>query len=635
MVSSAQQSRRDSLKILRDTARVNVVNWAHFHETGKIQYDTTDESFYRLRFFDPAIQQNLINPSLGNLGTAIQPAVFSSPFQEGFQLGMRSFDAYAFTFSNTPYYLTLRPYSNVAYFLGMGGEQLLNVMHTQRIIKNLQLGAQYRHINSTGFYQRQEAVHHNVRFFGRFETDNKRYKLFVDYHHNEMNVMENGGLENDSTFILNGVITSGGTLVPNTNRQTYNVQLDSAANRWFNNGASVTQSYSFFRKTSDSSQANTIPWWSIFHQAKYEQRSNTFRDALPNLNYYDQVVFDSSFTKQSVETHQVSNELKSIFYLRKKYKTNSPVYVSARHEFIDATQRIGLKNNNTETDSTLYHQSWHNISIHGGFQWDLNEKISMTGNAYYYFYGYNINDWGVQYRLQFQSTDSIKIQHRINAVISYREFTPTFVHQYFQSNHIGWDQQLAAQRELKGMITYHVPEWKLYAKATTSLLHQYIYFDEQRKPQQSNDITNVFSMEIYKKFRAWKFFIEPHIIGQYATQDFIRIPNVLGRLSFYFESYLFKKALFMNLGVDVWYNSPFKANGYDPVTTQFYLQNTTTTGNYPFLDVYLNAKIKTVNVYVRLRNVNQRFPDVPYFYTPHHPLQDRSIQFGVSWNFYN
>lgn len=91
----------------------------------------------------------------------------------------------------------------------------------------------------------------------------------------------------------------------------------------------------------------------------------------------------------------------------------------------------------------------------------------------------------------------------------------------------------------------------------------------------------------------------------------------------------------MNIGFDLWYNTPLNANSYNPLTSQFYIQNDQTTGNYPFLDIFLNAKIKTVRLYVRLRNVNQRFPDVPYYYTPHHPLQDRTVQFGLSWNFYN
>jgi hypothetical protein len=71
------------------------------------------------------------------------------------------------------------------------------------------------------------------------------------------------------------------------------------------------------------------------------------------------------------------------------------------------------------------------------------------------------------------------------------------------------------------------------------------------------------------------------------------------------------------------------------MTAAFYLQNQDLTGNYPFIDIHISGIIKTVKFFVKLRNVNQRWPDVPYYSTPHYPLQDRSVQVGVSWTFLN
>lgn len=632
-----QTSRRDSLKILRDTARVNYADMNLYYQSAKIRYLPEDSTYHLLRFFDPSVAHNIVNTSLGNLGTASQNAIFKSDRYQGFNLGMHAFDDYIFTSENTRYYFTLRPFTRISYFLGMGSEQLLDVMHTQRIIKDLQLGVQYRHINSDGFYQRQGAVHHNLRFFGHYQTNNKRYKLFFSYRHNQMNVMENGGLEKDSTFIINGIVLSDGTIVPNGNRSTYPVMLDSANTRWVNHEAEISHSYSFQRKAKDSLERMTDrPLFTLMHRFQYENRESRFRDGKPNFDYYSMPVYDSTLTKHRIFLNQISNELKAIVFLRKKYNSSSPFYVGFAHQFIDVENIISLNHGDTvEYDSTFLHQSWHNLSISGGIRIDISKKIMMEAEGRYFFAGYNQHDFHLYYGIGFQSSDTAKVQHILYAFVSYGQYQPSYTQRFFRSNHKNWDNTFLPCRELHAGLTYKVPVWKLEASFNAYLQNNLMYYDTNGNPAQFTDVNTVFTLSIKKRFRAWKFFFDNEYIGQYSMSDIIRIPYFVGRFSFYFESFLFKKSLFLNIGFDLWYNTPLKANAYDPLTMQFYLQNDLTTGNYPFLDIFLNAKIKTVRLYVRLRNTNQRFPNVPYYYTPHYPLQDRTVQFGVSWNFYN
>ncbi|MBE2247556.1 MAG: hypothetical protein IAE67_09885 [Candidatus Competibacteraceae bacterium] len=634
--ASGQTTRRDSLKLLRDTARVNYVDMDTYIKSAILRYAPEDSTYHLLRFFDPAISNNIVNSSLGNLGTATQQAIYKSDRIEGFDLGMHAYDDYQFSVKKTRYYFTLRPFTRISYFLGMGSEQLLDAMHTQRIIKDLQLGIQYRHINSSGFYQRQDAVHHNFRFFGRYQTDNKRYKILLSYSHNQMNVMENGGLKNDSTFLLNGIVLSSGTVIPNGNRMTYPVMLDSAHNRWVNHEAELVQSYSFQRKANDSLEKKTDrPLFTLMHRFRFENRENRFRDGKPNIDYYQNVVHDSSLTKHRIFLNEVFNEFKAILFLRKKFNSNSPFYAGIAHQFIDVENMIAFNHDSLEFDSTFLHQSWHNLSISGGIRFDLSAKIMMEAEGRYFFAGYNQHDFHLHYGIGFQSSDTANVHHSIYAFISYGQYQPSFTHRFFRSNHTNWDTTFLPRRELHTGLKYKVPKWNLEVNFNTYLLNNLMYYDTQGQPAQFTDVNTVFTLSVKKKFRAWKFYFDNEYIGQYSTSDILRIPYFIGRFSFYFESFLFKKALFMNIGFDLWYNTPLNANSYNPLTSQFYIQNDQTTGNYPFLDIFLNAKIKTVRLYVRLRNVNQRFPDVPYYYTPHHPLQDRTVQFGLSWNFYN
>ncbi len=629
-------TKKDSLRILRDTMKVYYLNLEYFDQKALTTYQHEDTGISQLRFFDPSVQLYTVNASLGNLFTANQPMIFRPYPYAGFDAGYHAFDAYMFDRWNTKYYLTARPVSEIGYFLGMGSEQFLKVMHTQRIVKNLQLGIEYNHANSGGFYRRQRALSHHFRFMGRFNTLNGKYKLIWSYLHNNLFFEENGGLENDSTFNYGGLIGSNG-IIPLSNRASYPVNLDSAQQRWYNHIVFVQQAYTFNRKNIDTNTRVAAPLLTFMHTLQYEFRTNRYRDGQPNLNYYDSIVyFDSTFTRHGLVYHNLQNEFKILLYLKKRAGAQSPITAGIKHEFVDLVNFIGVYQGDTlEKDSVTLNSNYHNLNAFGGITFDINPQISLDASGYFYFAGYNIGDFGAQFKFHYHSKDSAKINQSLTASIRYRQFEPAWVFQNFISNHQQWQVDLQKQRELHVSLTYRVKQWNFDLVFNSYLVNNYTYFDTLMNPAQFADVANVFTLELRKRFRAWKIYFDPQLIGQYSTTDQIRLPYFAGRLSIYFQGFLFKKALLLNAGIDVSYNTPYMANAYDPLAASFYLQNHITTGNYPFIDLQISARIKTVKFFVRLRNVNQRFPDVPYYTTPHYPLQDRSVQFGVSWNFLN
>jgi hypothetical protein len=620
-------TKKDSLRVLRDTMKVYYLDIEYFDKKALTSYDYEDTGVTQFRFFDPSVKMYTVNASLGNLFTANQPMVFRPNKFAGFDAGYHSFDAYFFDRWNTKFYLTARPVSEVSYFLGMGSEQHLKVFHTQRILKNLQLGLEYNHTNSAGFYANQRSMSHHFRFMGRYNTLDGKYKLIWSYLHNNLFFSENGGLQNDSVFEQNAF---------NSTRTYYLVNLDSAQQRWFNHIAFVQQAYTLNRKNIDTNTRVAAPLLTFMHTLQYEFRTNRYRDGQPNLNYYQDVYFDSTFTRHGLAYHQLQNEFKVLLYLKKRAGANSPVTAGMKHEFIDLANFIGVKNSDgAEIDSVAIATNYHNLNAFGGVTFDINPQISLDANGYFYFAGYNIGDFGAQFKFHYQSKDSAKVSQSLTAGIRYRQFEPSWIFQNFQSNHRIWQLDLEKQRELNISLVYKVKSWNLDVEFNSYLVNNYTYFDTMVNPVQLTDVANVFTLEIRKRFRAWKIYFDPKLIGQYSTTDQIRLPYFAGRLSIYFQGYLFKKALLLNAGVDVSYNTPYMANGYDPMTASFFLQNQINTGNYPFIDLQISGIIKTVKFFVRLRNVNQRWPDVPYYTTPHYPLQDRSVQVGVSWMFLN
>jgi hypothetical protein len=115
----------------------------------------------------------------------------------------------------------------------------------------------------------------------------------------------------------------------------------------------------------------------------------------------------------------------------------------------------------------------------------------------------------------------------------------------------------------------------------------------------------------------------------------IRIPNFISENSLYYENDLFKKALRLQVGASLYYTSAYYADAYMPVTDQFYLQDKKKYGNYPFVDVFINARIKTVRIFFKMDHINSGFSGKKYVLTPGYPYPERAFKFGVSWRFFD
>jgi hypothetical protein len=57
-------------------------------------------------------------------------------------------------------------------------------------------------------------------------------------------------------------------------------------------------------------------------------------------------------------------------------------------------------------------------------------------------------------------------------------------------------------------------------------------------------------------------------------------------------------------------------------------------GNYPVVNVYFNFFLKHARFFVMMSHVNIG-GSKEYFFTPHYPLNEQILRFGVSWNFFN
>ena len=73
-----------------------------------------------------------------------------------------------------------------------------------------------------------------------------------------------------------------------------------------------------------------------------------------------------------------------------------------------------------------------------------------------------------------------------------------------------------------------------------------------------------------------------------------------------------------------------------PLTGQFQFQNALQTQQYPLLDAYITAKVKTFSIVLQMTHLSQGwFGNNGYFVFAGYPAFPRSFRAAIRWRFYD
>jgi putative beta-barrel porin len=217
---------------------------------------------------------------------------------------------------------------------------------------------------------------------------------------------------------------------------------------------------------------------------------------------------------------------------------------------------------------------------------------------------------------------------------NYGQITPPWLYNYFEGDVFKWDNSLAKQEYLIWEADYKYKSFRLGAKYM--LMKNYAYFDSLAQPAQYGEAFSVLQAFAAKNFKFGKFGINADAVFQTSSNaDILHLPKLIAHANFNFTQNLFKNATVIQPGMEVFYNTAYNGNAYMPLTRNFYLQNAFETGNYLYADIYIKAKIKRVNMYLKYRHFNAGFMGYDYFMVPNYPMRDAEINFGISWTFYD
>jgi hypothetical protein len=564
----------------------------------------------------------------GNLGLAAKDMLFQPTKTIGFDLGFHALDFYQMTHDDVMYYQARTPFSSLYYV--SGGEQILQVVHSQNIRKNWNFGANYNRIGSNGAYQRQRGDHLNAAIFTWYQSPSKRYNLFANMVWNTLKAQENGGLPNDSLFTVGSSFARG----------SENVKLSAARQLFRKSSFLIKQTYFVGRidTLASGNAEKVLPTNKIAYTFRYDKDGYDFiADNMSLQTVLPKGIIDSSYTNDSSSVKHVQNEFIYSFFLRGKsssfIKNELKVDVGIRHDFYQYAQYARYRD---RTNYYAFTNTFQNTSLVGGLGYRFSNRIDLNVNAQQIFQGKQFGDFLYEAKSNLLLSNSIG---RIVLGAYMQNKSPEEIYNRYFGNHYSWINDFNRTKTINLSFQYLNDKYKFDAGAEYYLINDYLYFDQDGtnsiKPSQLSGSINLLKITAGKRLQFGKFNLESYVVYQKTDHpNILRIPELYTFNSFFLNQTFFK-VLRTNVGFDVRYNTAFQSYSYSPAASQFYNGNAGNLSSEPVVDVWLRASLRRANVFLKYEYANQNFPDRGYYTVPGYPMPDSQLKFGVRWNFYD
>ena len=220
---------------------------------------------------------------------------------------------------------------------------------------------------------------------------------------------------------------------------------------------------------------------------------------------------------------------------------------------------------------------------------------------------------------------------------------PDYFQQQFYSNHYRWDMgddfSKVSTTKIQGSVD--IPRWRLGASVGYALLANNVYYDSLGIARQNETPMSVLTATLDKDFVIADFVhLDHRLLFQLSSNpDVLPLPTLAARLRYYIQFNIVRADVMkMQIGADMWANTPWYAPSYNPVTGTFMNQQTHKYTNGPALDLFINVQWKRACIFVKWENTGRGWPmpmgQRDYFSAHNYITTDREIKLGIYWPFY-
>ena len=215
--------------------------------------------------------------------------------------------------------------------------------------------------------------------------------------------------------------------------------------------------------------------------------------------------------------------------------------------------------------------------------------------------------------------------------------SPAYWQENLLSNHYMWFNSFDKESETRLEVNFSVPSIALEVGLWQGIMGNMIYYNGSSNIAQHSDIVSLTSLYARKDFRIAGFHFDHRALVQISSDESVLpVPALSAYLSYYYEFWVKRDVLRVQLGLDARYNTSYYAPSYNPALSAFFNQRDVRVGDYPYVDAYLSAKWKRMRILLKYQHLNQGlFGNGEYFQVARYPLNPGMFKMGISWSFYD
>ena len=632
-----QEEGKEDATAKRDSVEVDV---PHFRYTWQwkrggvypqeVPLDTLQDG---IQNFNLIFKESISNTYLGNFPSPYESNIFieRDPVQDFYPLTYMR--AYLYMPEDSKHFNTTTPYTRLRYYTGGGkgkAENMLDVWHVQNILPFWSAGLRYRTISGDGRYANQKTKVSTFSFFTSYERE--RWVLSGFLSRNKGEIEENGGIA-DRYQVVDTVVKAENIPV--------NLQMSEVYNNFRNINFQVQGQYNIGKAkelitpvdTSRNDTSYTYPAKVVLN-IRTEGNRHSFEEGSINEDFYRHTYIDSSQTNDTYNSKLIEVSAKFVLNEHPKYKYLPGLYAGLEFKREKYDQRIDY---DTLSVGSIYGTDTYmgtfltagifNVDTNAALNYDVQGRLGLLG---YYAGNFKIDGY-IRQALNKEKTTFL----RADANIQLQSVNPFLNH--YVGTHDQWENDFKAVKTIDIRARYVNQRLRTDVGASFTNIFSHVSFDSTIMPRQTSKALIVFTAWAKEVFKAGPVYFDQRVYVQKSTQeDILSLPTVALYSHNYYQDWLFKHALELQFGIDLFYNTSFYADNYMPSIMQFYNQKVYKTGNYPKVDVFLNLHIKRAQLFVKYEHVNFHLKERGNFFSAaDYPINPAMLKFGVQWDFFD
>lgn len=558
--------------------------------------------------------------TIGQIGGAAYRLRYQPEHRYGTELGLRQFDLYQTDGRTLDYYRLEHPFTFLNYVRGSQQEDyIVGAKFSRNFADGVNLLINYDRISEQGDqdqYPGQNLRNTHVATGLSVRPPGSRYEGYFSFAANTYEQLQNGGIV-DSSFANN-----------DNNDEVVNLQnltpyLEETRLRYSYRQFMATQSLQFGGRT-DSITGNERRAFTLRHRLRIDNRRHrvsaniSTQDTENFFQRFPDLLLDTRGLRNQIGQRTLENDISISTFRRAK----SGEAATVQKDVIEAGLTHQLHRISQDGDSTV-----NNLIAHAKLGFRPSDRLDLLVSGQL-----NLVGQTGDYRVKGEGTLDLGKAGKLELSALNQLYAPDLATQIYRINGDDlWNNRFAKTLEARLEGAYTFPVVGIRAGLAYSLLTNYVYFNEQGRPVQSDGVNSLLQLTAERDFRFGRWNINNRLLLQEADQSVFRLPQLYGEHSFYYSGKWFK-VLNINLGFDVRYASGFQPYYYNPIVQQFHLQDRQETGFQYQIDPFFSMRVTRFRFFVKYINANSQWqPDELLYLTADHPYPDAAVRWGVSW----